>query len=443
MEILILVLLVAVNGIFAMSEMAVVSSRKARLQQWADENRPGARVALLLANEPSAFLSTVQIGISVIAITSGAFGEARLTSDLAAWLAQWPLFARHADVIADTVVIACITLASVIVGELVPKRLALVNPEAVATFVARPMHLLAAIAHPVVRLLTAITEGALRIVGVADRAHPPVSEEEIKVLMEQGAEAGVFEAHEQALVTRVFHLDQLRVPGIMTPRSEIEYIDLDEDAAAVAARITRSGHSRFPVVRGGLDRIVGVVRAKSLLDDAVAGRVPDVARHAAAPLYVPETLTVMQLIESFRAHRATLALVRNEYGTCRGLVTLGDVLEAMVGEIATVEHVHELDVVRRGDGSWLVDGTVTIERLKDVLEIREALPDEEEDFYDTVGGFVVTQLGRIPQPADGFEWNGIRFEVMDMDGHRVDKVLVSRPLVPAVDASPPELPRAG
>lgn len=427
MEIVVLVLLIGVNGLFAMSEMAVVSSRKARLQQWADEGRPGAEVALALANEPSAFLSTIQVGITVIGITSGAFGEATLAAGFSRWLSGWSPIAPYADTVGIIVVVVCITLASLIIGELVPKRLALVNPEGIASVLARPMRLLATIAHPVVRFLTAITEGVLGLFGIGGSKHPPVTEEEIKVLMEQGTEAGVFEAHEQALVSRVFRLDQLKISGIMTPRSEIEYLDLDDDHAVNIERIIDSGHSRFPVVRGGLERIEGVVLTKSLFDDAVAGRKIDLTRTLIKPLFVPETLTVMQLVESFRKHRATIALVLNEYGEVQGLVTLNDVMEAMVGDIATVEDVEDLDVVRRADGSWLIDGTVTIERFKDVLDITDPLPGEAEADFNTVGGFAMMQLGRVPQVADHFDWNDIRFEVMDMDRHRVDKLLVTPP----------------
>ncbi len=427
MELLILIFLIILNGLFAMSEMAVVSSRKARLQQWADENRPGAQVALALANEPAAFLSTIQVGITVIGITSGAFGEATFAAGFARWLSGWAPIAPYADTVAIIIVVACITLAALIIGELIPKRLALVNPEGIASAVARPMRMLATIAHPVVRFLTSITEGVLRLFGIGGATHPPVTEEEIKVLMEQGTEAGVFEAHEQALVSRVFRLDQLKVTGIMTPRSEIEYLDLDESPGVNIERIVASGHTRYPVVRGGLEHVEGIVQTKILFNDAVAGRKVDIAGRMTKPVFVPDSLTVMQLVEAFRKHRATIALVVNEYGETQGVVTLNDVMEAMVGDIATVEDVKDLDVVRRADGSWLIDGAVTIERFKDVLDISESLPGETEADYNTVGGFVMMQLGRIPQVTDHFDWSGIRFEVMDMDRHRVDKLLVVPP----------------
>lgn len=425
MEILILVFLIVLNGLFAMSEMAVVSSRKARLQQLADEDRPGAKVALALANEPTAFLSTIQVGITVIGITSGAFGEKTLAAGFAQWLSGWSPIAPYAETAAIIVVVACITLASLIIGELIPKRVALLNPEGIASIVAQPMRALAKIAHPIVRFLTSVTEGVLGLFGVRGTAHAPVSEEEIKVLMEQGAEAGVFEAHEQALVTRVFRLDNLKVTGIMTPRTEIDYLDLEEAHAEIVRRISESSHSRFLVARGGLDQLVGVVQTKALFDDAVAGRPIDIGKHCTKPLYVPDSLTVMQLVEEFRKHRQTLAVVLSEYGILQGVVTLNDVMEALVGDIATVEDVKDLDVVRRADGSWLLDGSVTIERFKDTLEIVDPLPEEEESVYNTVGGFAMMRLGRIPQVADSFEWNGLRFEIVDMDRHRVDKLLVT------------------
>jgi putative hemolysin len=426
MELLVLGLLIVLNGAFAMSEMAVVSSRKARLQQWADEGRPGARTALALAEDPSSFLSTIQIGITVIGITSGAFGEATLAKGLAAWLAQWPLIAPHADVLAIAVVVAGITVASLVVGELVPKRLALHNPEKIAGIIARPMQMLSRLTYPLVKALSVTTDAVVRVFGVRGSSGSPVSEEEIKVLMEQGAEAGVFEAHERQLVDRVFRLDELRVTGVMTPRSDVVFIDLDDPPEANLRRIAESGRSRFPAVRGGPDDVKGVVHVKALLDAAVAGKPVDFAACLARPLFLPQTLTVMEVVEAFKKHRQTIALVVSEHGDLQGLVTLNDVMEALVGDIATVEDEGERDVVPRGDGSWLIDGGVTIDRFKDVVGIEEPLPEEGSGGYHTLGGFAMAQLGRVPQVADTFRWGGLRFEIVDMDRNRVDKLIVAR-----------------
>src|SRR6266545_4469424 len=397
MDVLILFLLIVLNGIFAMSEMGVVSARKARLQQLADEGRAGAGAALALANQPSHFLSTVQIGITLIGITSGAFGEATVAVQLTSWLSQWSAVVPYAEQLSLAIVVTAITLTSVIVGELVPKRLALINPERVASFVARPMMWLATLTYPVVRMLSAATEGLLRLFGVRGGSGSPVTEEENNVLMEQGAEAGVFQEHEQAIVARVFRLDELKVPGVMTPRNDIVYLDLDEPLERNLHLIFESGHSRFPVVRGRLENVQGIVQTKTLLEDAASGRTVDLDSRVTRPLHVPDTLTVMQVVEAFKKHRQTIALVIDERGTLLGLVTLNDVMQALVGDIATVGDRDEGDVVRRGDGSWLIDGGVTIERFKDVLEIEEELPEEGTDSYHTLAGFVMRQLGHVPR----------------------------------------------
>ena len=295
MELLVLAMLIVLNGAFAMSEMAVVSSRKARLQQWTDEGRPGAKTALALAEDPSNFLSTIQVGITVIGITSGAFGEATLAKDLAQWLAQWPSLAPRAEILALAVVVAGITVASLVIGELVPKRLALHQPESIASIVARPMRMLSRLTYPLVKALSVTTDAVLRIFGVRGSSGSPVTEEEIKVLMEQGAEAGVFEPHERQLVDRVFRIDELRVTGVMTPRSEIVFLALRDPPAASLRRIAESGHTRFPVVRGGPDDVQGIVHVKALLEDVVAGKPLDLASCLAKPLFIPQTLTVMDV----------------------------------------------------------------------------------------------------------------------------------------------------
>lgn len=422
---MILLVLILLNGVFALSEMAVVSSRKARLQQLADDGRSGAAAALALANAPSNFLSTIQVGITLIGITSGAFGEAALSGDLAAWLSRWPGLEPYAGTLAVVLVVAGITLASLIVGELVPKRLALLDPESLASLVAKPMQILARLAYPVVRLLSLITDGVLKVLGLGRVAQPPVTEEEIKVLMEQGAEAGIFEEHEEKLVSRVFRLDHVKVGGIMTPRREIVCLDLDESREENARRIAEHGHSRFPVVKGSLERIEGTAFARNLLADALAGKPLELAAHLSAALFVPTRISVMELMELFRRHRQTIAIAVSEHGAVDGLVTLNDVMEALVGDIATIGEEAEHDLLMRDDGSWLIDGSVTIERLRSALELDEPLPGEEEGGYHTVGGFVMERLGRVPVAGDRFECAGRRWEVVDMDERRVDKVLAS------------------
>jgi magnesium and cobalt exporter, CNNM family len=423
MELLILFVLILLNGLFALSEMAVVSSRKVRLQQWADEGRAGAKAALSVANDPSNFLSTIQVGITVIGVTSGAFGEASFAATLTNWLTQWSALAHYAESLALIVVVTGITVASIIVGELVPKRLALLSAERIATVVARPMQVLSRLTYPVVRVLSAVTDGILALFGTRGTEEPQVTEEEINILMEQGAEAGVFEKHEQALVARVFRLDDLNVTGVMTPRSEIVTLDLEGSADANIRRILESRHSRFPVVRGEPNQVDGIVLTKTLFEDSIAGKPLDLASHLVKPLFVPQTLTAMDVVTAFKKHRQTMALVVNEFGDLLGLVTLNDIMEALVGDIATVEDEADRDAVRRDDGSWLIDGSMTIERFKDVIDISDSLPEEDHP-YHTVAGFVMLQLGRVPQVGDKFQWGRLQFEVLDMDRNRIDKVLV-------------------
>lgn len=426
MELVVLLLLFVVNGLFSMSEMAVVSSRKARLQQLYDEGHPGAGAALDLANNPSHFLSTIQVGITVIGITSGAFGEATLSASLTTWLSQWPLIVPHAQAIALTIVIAGITLGSLLIGELVPKRLALLNPEGVASTVARPMAWLASLVYPVVRLLSMATDAILRLIGRRAVASPPVSEEEIRVLMEQGAEAGVFERHERQLVSRVFRMDDLRVTAVMTPRTDIIYLNLDEPEAALLQQLTDAPHSRFPVTRGDLDNVEGIVEVKALLSDLVRCKKIELAARLLKPLYIPETLTVTDVLAAFKKHHHTMALIVNEYGDLQGLVTLHDVMEALVGDMGPDDDEGDIEIVQRDDGSWLIDGGVSIDRFKEALSVDEPLPEEDTGSYNTLGGFVMFQLERVPKSTDRFEWNGLRFEVIDMDRNRVDKLLVTR-----------------
>ena len=426
MELFVLLFLFVVNGFFSMSEMAVVSSRKARLQQLHDEGHASAGTALALANDPGHFLSAIQVGITIIGITSGAFGEATFTAEVAGWLKQWTSLERHANAIGLALVVAGITAGSLIIGELVPKRLALLNPESVASFVARPMTWLARIAHPIVLALSVVTDAILRLLGQRVMTSPPVTEEEIRVLMEQGTEAGVFEAHEHELVSRVFRMDELRTAAIMTPRTDLVYLDLEESREALLARIAEAPHTHFPVTRGDLDHVEGIVAVKELFVDLLRNQRFDLQTRLEKPLYIPETLTVTEVLRSFKQHRQTMALIVNEYGELQGLVTLHDVMEALVGDIGPVDEKNDPDIVQREDGSWLIDGGVSIDRLRQAIDIEEQLPEEDTGSYNTVAGFVMLQLGRVPQVADHFEWSGLRFEVMDMDRNRVDRILVTR-----------------
>ncbi|MDD4979593.1 MAG: hemolysin family protein [Gallionella sp.] len=425
-DLALLLFLILLNGILAMSEIAVVSSRKARLQKLADDDSPGAQSALALHNEPSTFLSTVQVGITTVGILSGAIGETALADPLTIWLANFSLIEPYARGIALTVVVVGLTYFSVVIGELVPKQLGLLAPEKTASLIAPPMNMLSRITKPLVWSLSASSAFILRMLGAVRQEEPPVTDEEIKVLMEQGSEAGVFHESEQAIVSNVLRLDEQRIGAIMTHRSDIYVLDLDEPEAEIRNRIADSPYTRIVVCRDGLDHIVGILRTADILKDALAGKPIAVELSLRPPLYVPEGVTTTHLLENFRKARQQCALIVDEYGELQGLVTLTDVLTSIVGELPSSDLPEDQDVVMREDGSWLIDGSVTIERLKSVLEIEDELPGEEENAFNTLGGFVMYELGRVPMVTDHFEVAACRFEVMDMDKNRVDKVLVAR-----------------
>ncbi len=424
MEIAIILLLIFINSLFAMSETAVVSARKARLQTWAEEGDAKAQAALDLANHPTHFLSTTQIGITLVGILAGAFGGATIADQLAVYLGQVLLLAPYARPVSLALVVLLITYFSLVLGELVPKRLALFNPERIASAVAAPMRTLATVAYPIVRLLTLSTELVLRLLGVRQPNEPPVTEEEINVLIGQGARAGVFEDAEPELVRGVFRLGDREVGAIMTPRLDIVWLDLDEPPAENQRRIAESVHSRFPACRGSLDNVAGRVRTKELLVASLNCAPFDLEKVLLPPVYVPERASALQLLEQFKGSGIHIALVVDEYGGIQGLVTLNDVMEAIVGELPSHGDLSDRDVVRRADGSWLLDGMLAVDEFKDLLDLRE-LPNEERGDYQTLGGFIMMRLGRIPSAGDHFDYGGLRLEVVDMDGRRVDKVLVT------------------
>ncbi|MBI5920710.1 MAG: HlyC/CorC family transporter [Betaproteobacteria bacterium] len=426
MDIGLLLFLIILNGVFAMSEIAVVSSRKSRLQKLADDDSPGARSALTLNNEPSTFLSTIQVGITTVGILSGAIGETALADPLSEWLVNLGLVESYARGIALTLVVVGLTYFSVVVGELVPKQLGLLAPERIASLIAPPMNVLARVALPVVWLLSSSSSFLLRMIGAVRREEPSVTNEEIEVLMEQGAEAGVFHESEQAIVSNVLRLDEQRISAIMTHRNDIYILDLDEPETEIRTRIAESPFTRVVVCRGGIDHIVGILRTADLLKDALAGNPIAVEQSLRPALYVPEGVTTTRLLENFRKVRQQCALIVDEYGELQGLVTLTDVMTSIVGELPSSDIVEEQDIVVRADGSWLIDGSVAIERLKSVLAIDEEFPGEGDNSYNILGGLVMYVLGRVPSVADHFEETGYRFEVVDMDKNRVDKVLVAR-----------------
>lgn len=425
-----LLLLIILNGILAMSEIAVVSSRKARLQKLADDDSPGAESALALHNEPSTFLSTIQVGITTVGILSGAIGETAMADPLAAWLSSRGFTEDYARGTSMTVVVAALTYFSVVIGELVPKRLGLLAPEKIASLIAPPMNMLSRLARPLVWLLSASSNFLLKIMGAVGKEPSPVTNEEIKVMMEMGAETGVFHESEQAIVSNVLRLDEQRIGEIMTHRNDIYVLDLDQPEADIRNCIAESTHTRIVVCRNGLDNIVGILRTADILKDALSGKPLAIEQSLRPALYVPEGVSTTHLLENFRKARQQCALIVDEYGELQGLVTLTDVLTSIVGELPTSDITEEQDIVVREDGSWIIDGSVTIERLKSALKIDTDMPGEEENAFNTLGGFVMYTLGRIPAISDHFESSGCRFEVVDMNKHRVDKVLVARIVLP-------------
>jgi putative hemolysin len=435
MEILLIVLLVLANGVFAMSEMAVVSSRKARLQQWARAGSAKAGVALELANAPGRFLSTIQIGITLVGILAGAFGGATIAEKLAAALSDVPWLAPYRHAIGLGVVVLGITYLSLIFGELVPKQLALNHPERLAVAVASPMRLLSRIAAPVVWLLTVSIEAVVWLLGIRPAAEPPVTEGEIKVLMQQGTEAGVFEAAEHEMVQAVLRLGDWRVGAVMTLRTDIVWLDLDDTPEEMKRQIINSApHSRLPVCQGSLDHILGVVHTKDLLVQSLAEQRIDLAVAMQEPVFAPESIRALDVLELFKQSGNHMALVVDEFGSIQGLVTLHDILEAVVGDVSAAGEAVEPRAVQRDDGSWLLDGLLPVDEFRERFHL-EPLPGEQQGACQTLGGFVMTQLGRIPAVADHFVWGDRRFEVVDMDGHRVDKVLVT-PMTPGSAPEP-------
>jgi putative hemolysin len=427
-EILIILVLIIANGIFSMSEMAIVSARKVRLQQLANQGDPKAKAALKLAESPNNFLSTVQVGISLIGILTGAFGGATIANRLAVHVKRIPFLAPYSEPVSFGIVVLIITYLSLIVGELVPKRLALNNPEKIAAFVAIPMRALAALASPAVHLLSASTEMVLRILGITPSQEPQVTEEEIKILIEQGTEAGTFEEAEQDMVERVFRLGDRPVSSFMTPRPDIIWLDLEDNPEENRQKMTENGYSRYPVCQGGLDNVLGIIPVTDLLARSFRGESLDLTVGLRQPVFVPESTRGLKVLELFKQTITHMALVVDEYGVIQGLVTLNDIMSEIVGDVPAGPGEDDPQAVQREDGSWLLDGMLPVDEFFELFDMEE-WESEERGSYQTLGGFVITHLGRIPAAADHFEWQGMRVEVMDMDGNRVDKVLV----VPMVD----------
>ena len=424
-EILLILLLTVANGIFSGSEIAVVSARKVRLEQLADRGNRKAQIALKLANAPNDFLSTVQIGITLIGILSGAVGGATIAQRLKPVFESIPTLQPYSEGISVVMVVTILTYLSLVIGELVPKRISLNNPEQIACMVAPPMRFLSRLTAPLVHILGVSTDALLNLLGIKASDEPNITEEEIKVLIRQGADSGVFEPAEHEMVERVFRLGDRPIKAIMTPRTEIDWLDIESSLEENLQEVIASNHSRFPVGRGSLDECIGVIRGSLLLTAQLSGQALNLEEIIQPPLYVTESARALNVIEQFKKTGVHIAMVTDEYGGVEGLVTLNDLMEAIVGDLPSLEDQEEPLIIQREDGSWLIDGSLDIHDLKDLLE-KDSLPDETTGSFHTLGGFVMHFLGYIPQSGEYFQWSGLRFEVVDMDGTRVDKVLVMR-----------------
>ena len=427
-DVSLLALLILLNGVFAMSETAIIGSRRVRLAGMAERGNAGAAAALAVAEEPTRFLSTVQVGITTIGIMSGAIGEATIVARMQAALERVPLLAPVADTLAFVAMVAALTYASLIAGELVPKRLALTRPEGIAAVIARPMRLLSAAARPIVFVLSATTDGILRLLRVPTSQGPAVTMEEFRVMVDQGAAEGVLEKTEQELLGNVLRLDDRRAGAIMTPRADIVYLDAAAPFEVSARTLAESPHSAVPLCDGNLDHVVGFVKSSDVLAPLLRGQAVDLRGLSLPPLFVPATTTAMRLLEQFRLTHLPVALVIDEHGSVEGLISLADVVGAIVGD-PPPEPGEEAMIVTRPDGSWLLDGALELDDLRRLLG-DDGFAADARGFYHTVGGLAMLVLGRVPVTGDVFERDGVTFEVVDMDGNRVDRLLVRRGAAP-------------
>lgn len=405
-----------------MSEIAVVSSKKTRLQKQAEDGKLSAKAALALQHDPARFLSTVQIGITLIGIFSGAFGQASLVSKLTPILT--PIFGNFASEISLAIVVISITFLSIVFGELVPKRLAIHYPERIANLISRPMTILSKAVALFVWILSFSTNLVLTLIGISKKEENSLTEEDISGILHEGASAGLFEKTEHNIVERALSLDDRHIASIMTPRSEIHYIDINAPLSDTLNTIADSPYSRFPVVDGQLDNVLGIVDAGSLFEQQIRGQETDIRKTMKPVKFVPENISAMDLLESLQEHKSEIAVVINEYGEVEGVVTLRDILTVLVGHTIPVNENEMLDAVQIKDGSWLIDGTMTLERFEEIFDQDLEEAGDEDSHYHTVAGFIMHKLGHIPRETESVEWNNYYFEVVDMDKHRIDRVLV-------------------
>ena len=425
-EISVILILIIINGILAMSEIALVSSRKIKLQKMSKEGVTNASIALELANNPNQFLSTVQIGITLIGILAGAFGGATIAQRLGVYLSQFGAISQYSSFISVFLVVLGITYLSLIIGELVPKRIAIDNPERIAVKIAKPMKILSNITKPVVYFLSSSMDIVLKILRVEGPEQDIVAEDEIKLLIEEGRKTGEFEKTEEDIIKRVFDLDNRRINTLMTPKTEVIWLDINDSKGDLLTKIFESRRSILPVSEGYLDNFLGVIQVKDLIKTCSEGDEIDLKKYLKDPLIVPENSYALNVLKLFKqsAENVHMAIVVDEYGDIEGLITLYDILEAIVGDLPAEDELEESKAIKRSDGSWLIDGSINIDDFKSIFDIKK-LPEEETITYQTLAGFIMTYLGKIPTSGDKFQWNNLKFEIMDMDGYHIDKVLVS------------------
>jgi putative hemolysin len=417
-EIVMILVLILINAVLAGSEAALVASRKARLQQRSSEGDKLSGLALKLIEDPNTFLSTIQIGITLIGVLAGAVGGATIAETLASIFSNIPAIAPYSESLGLGIVVLMITILSLWLGELVPKRLGLHSPEKIARVVAGPMLFISRLFYPFIKLMSLATNFILRVMGVRATSEPPITEEELQMLISQGTQAGVFDEAEQDMVEGIFSLSDQRVYSLMTPRTEIVWLDIDDTVDVIRTKIAESDYSRFPVRQDSLETILGIVKSRDLLVQSLSGNEIKLKDQLKPAFFIPETMFASRALEIFKEKGTELLLVIDEFGGVQGLITINDILEEIVGEI----EIEEPQATQRQDGSWLLDGMLEVDEFKEIFNL-DGLPHEDE--YETLSGFIMVSLGRLPQSADRFEWHNLRFEVMDMDGRRVDKVLVT------------------
>lgn len=420
-----LFILIIINGLFSMSEIAVVSARKARLQIRAAKGDKGAKAAIKLADQPDNFLASIQIGITLVAVVMGAFGSSIIAEPLQPYLAQIPVVGAYSEQIAGITAVIIITYFSLVLGELAPKQIGLTNPEKISSIVATPMSWLAKATYPIVLFLSTSTRLVVHLLRIRPSEEPAVTEAEIQMMIEQGTEIGVVDPIEEEIVEQLFRVGDLHVDDLMVDRTDIVWLDIDDSVETIRGKINNGVHSRYPVVRDDLDNVIGLVYVKDLLVHNLDAGFDSLELLVKPALFIPSGLPVYQVLEKFKATQSQIALVTDEHGGVEGLVTFIDLIEAIVGDVPEVGDPENPTAVLRDDGSWLIDGLLSIEDFKELFSI-VALPDEEKKYFQTIGGFVMTYLGHIPKAGEKFAWQELTIEVVDMDSRRVDKVLVTK-----------------